>query len=114
MNFLPFRQAATAVVPEPVNGSRDRKSTRLNSSHQAISYAVFCLKKKTRHAGPSAVIELFVPCLQTLPYCIRAAALDILAAAKRLLAVTLEPVFFLNDAGPTEISPLTLHFSLPI
>src|SRR5258708_16626611 len=29
---------------------RDRKSTRLNSSHQIISYAVFCLKKKNRHA----------------------------------------------------------------
>src|SRR5690625_5670868 len=30
--------------------SRDRKSTRLNSSHVAISYAVFCLKKKkTKH-----------------------------------------------------------------
>src|SRR5690625_6361941 len=27
----------------------DRKSTRLNSSHVAISYAVFCLKKKTTH-----------------------------------------------------------------
>src|SRR5258708_29929122 len=27
---------------------RDRKSTRLNSSHQIISYAVFCLKKKKR------------------------------------------------------------------
>src|SRR2546427_7905901 len=28
-------------------GMRDRKSTRLNSSHSQISYAVFCLKKKT-------------------------------------------------------------------
>src|SRR5258708_11518693 len=28
------------------NSLRDRKSTRLNSSHQIISYAVFCLKKK--------------------------------------------------------------------
>src|SRR2546430_11282918 len=28
---------------------RDRKSTRLNSSHSQISYAVFCLKKKKRH-----------------------------------------------------------------
>src|SRR5437773_9764116 len=28
---------------------RDRKSTRLNSSHITISYAVFCLKKKTKH-----------------------------------------------------------------
>src|SRR5690625_6265543 len=33
----------------PLNGfrSKDRKSTRLNSSHVASSYAVFCLKKKT-------------------------------------------------------------------
>src|SRR5947199_10870859 len=30
---------------------RDRKSTRLNSSHLGISYAVFCLKKKSRHPG---------------------------------------------------------------
>src|SRR5256886_9689923 len=29
----------------------DRKSTRLNSSHSQISYAVFCLKKKTESAG---------------------------------------------------------------
>src|SRR5258708_14320520 len=28
---------------------QDRKSTRLNSSHQIISYAVFCLKKKKKH-----------------------------------------------------------------
>src|SRR5690625_6622064 len=32
-----------------ISGERvDRKSTRLNSSHVAISYAVFCLKKKTK------------------------------------------------------------------
>src|SRR5258708_10721083 len=31
-------------------GPSDRKSTRLNSSHQIISYAVFCLKKKKKHA----------------------------------------------------------------
>src|SRR5258708_16792826 len=30
----------------PLTTKRDRKSTRLNSSHQIISYAVFCLKKK--------------------------------------------------------------------
>src|SRR5205085_12673645 len=32
----------------------DRKSTRLNSSHSQISYAVFCLKKKNRHGGRRA------------------------------------------------------------
>src|SRR5437763_9107689 len=31
-------------------GTRDRKSTRLNSSHRCISYAVFCLKKKKQDA----------------------------------------------------------------
>src|SRR3712207_7121771 len=34
------------VARRSVNGKRDRKSTRLNSSHANISYAVFCLKKK--------------------------------------------------------------------
>src|SRR2546430_17680014 len=33
----------------PPRGHRDRKSTRLNSSHSQISYAVFCLKKKKIH-----------------------------------------------------------------
>src|SRR5258708_23420639 len=33
--------------------ARDRKSTRLNSSHQIISYAVFCLKKKKRNSDKS-------------------------------------------------------------
>src|SRR5256885_3689175 len=32
-------------------GTRDRKSTRLNSSHLVISYAVFCLKKKNKHTN---------------------------------------------------------------
>src|SRR5688572_31409577 len=34
--------------PHPRAGGRDRKSTRLNSSHSQISYAVFCLKKKKK------------------------------------------------------------------
>src|SRR5690625_7086857 len=36
---------------QPEEHRRDRKSTRLNSSHVAISYAVFCLKKKTSGAA---------------------------------------------------------------
>src|SRR5258708_30332674 len=35
--------------------TEDRKSTRLNSSHQIISYAVFCLKKKKRKMNPTDV-----------------------------------------------------------
>src|SRR5206468_11012280 len=42
-------------LPE-CHGIADRKSTRLNSSHDQISYAVFCLKKKTMH-GQSSVVE---------------------------------------------------------
>src|SRR5439155_22847880 len=39
---IPHAQTAKLIEP-------DRKSTRLNSSHVAISYAVFCLKKKKRN-----------------------------------------------------------------
>src|SRR5258708_27749002 len=42
--FRCFRRKLPADSFMPT--SRDRKSTRLNSSHQIISYAVFCLKKK--------------------------------------------------------------------
>src|SRR2546430_9932198 len=35
-------------------GTQDRKSTRLNSSHSQISYAVFCLKKKKCHDSGAA------------------------------------------------------------
>src|SRR2546430_13743599 len=39
-----------AEMPKPT-GALDRKSTRLNSSHSQISYAVFCLKKKTHSSA---------------------------------------------------------------
>src|SRR5690625_4768893 len=42
------RILATGKRPLAAAPTPDRKSTRLNSSHVAISYAVFCLKKKTR------------------------------------------------------------------
>src|SRR5207245_11743707 len=37
------------VKPRPAEMRGDRKSTRLNSSHGSISYAVFCLKKKQKY-----------------------------------------------------------------
>src|SRR5438270_7065725 len=38
-------------VQDRIKARSDRKSTRLNSSHSQISYAVFCLKKKTKDNG---------------------------------------------------------------
>src|SRR5256885_3492552 len=56
-----FRSISCAGAVEPAPGRAsaalgltthvDRKSTRLNSSHLVISYAVFCLKKKNQHRG---------------------------------------------------------------
>src|SRR5256885_12151612 len=42
------RHRARRTGPASRRASRDRKSTRLNSSHLVISYAVFCLKKKKK------------------------------------------------------------------
>src|SRR5256885_8571518 len=47
-------------------GDRDRKSTRLNSSHLVISYAVFCLKKKKKHQ----IATDYVSAAVTVPSCI--------------------------------------------
>src|SRR3989440_12579679 len=46
--FLGFNRAKHAVIEAAILATRDRKSTRLNSSHDQISYAVFCLKKKKK------------------------------------------------------------------
>src|SRR2546430_9079168 len=47
--FLPADAPGTPVPPAaPAPTRKDRKSTRLNSSHSQISYAVFCLKKKNK------------------------------------------------------------------
>src|SRR5947208_4437844 len=45
---LPDRDDVKVGVITYKIAAQDRKSTRLNSSHQIISYAVFCLKKKTQ------------------------------------------------------------------
>src|SRR2546430_7349023 len=56
--FLP--QPPFLIDPLTASWARDRKSTRLNSSHSQISYAVFCLKKKKTnlHAGLDGLLEL--------------------------------------------------------
>src|SRR5215510_15724043 len=54
---VPESTATVRSMPVPTSGfsgrrqgTADRKSTRLNSSHVAISYAVFCLKKKKKQS----------------------------------------------------------------
>src|SRR5436305_10343582 len=58
-NIYYERMSALATTPEIKlaleglkSSHQDRKSTRLNSSHVRISYAVFCLKKKKKHKQP--------------------------------------------------------------
>src|SRR5438552_6728329 len=64
----PFRKGV------PVGDGVDRKSTRLNSSHQIISYAVFCLKKTLQRYSASVVPTQFCrctssfTCVSTWPY----------------------------------------------
>src|SRR5256885_3152214 len=68
---IPVGERDLSVGPSPVPrpprkyhyaarpvGCRDRKSTRLNSSHLVISYAVFCLKKKNLMHARSRAITL--------------------------------------------------------
>src|SRR5437763_10338882 len=46
------RTPSTVCVPPLFGPGRDRKSTRLNSSHRCNSYAVFCLKKNNKLGEP--------------------------------------------------------------
>src|SRR2546430_8364665 len=48
-HFTQRRAAIRQPLAERARRALDRKSTRLNSSHSQISYAVFCLKKKKTH-----------------------------------------------------------------
>src|SRR6266571_224798 len=98
---------------------RDRKSTRLNSSHMSISYAVFCLKKKTVYRVGDVIRT-------TSPLRIETPSIGVVDVAKDgsgSLHVTAGWVelgdgfvqsFFFNDTATTEIYTLSLHDALPI
>src|SRR6202040_2733726 len=83
----------------------DRKSTRLNSSHVEISYAVFCLKKKIFRSLCNRLLKRIFNRFQISGICIQAHV--------EIIEVFLL-VFFFNDTAPTEIFPLSLHDALPI
>src|SRR5258708_20651249 len=55
MRLAATRPKAKTIAQD--EGFRDRKSTRLNSSHQIISYAVFCLKKKKNSPKPTRTLR---------------------------------------------------------
>src|SRR6266576_3690240 len=87
----------------------DRESTRLNSSHVEISYAVFCLKKKKQtpsHTSPATQI--------TLSAARRSTPLSPTLSAAPDLSHLLVLFFFFNDTATTEIYTLSLHDALPI
>src|SRR3989337_909030 len=77
----------------------DRKSTRLNSSHGSISYAVFCLKNTNKD-----------PVCASLSFC----ALFNDPEPTEIVPGVLTCVFFFNDTATTEIYPLSLHDAIPI
>src|SRR2546430_7778308 len=53
----PFDAAARSAEAALASAERDRKSTRLNSSHSQISYAVFCLKKKKNTTTATSFLD---------------------------------------------------------
>src|SRR2546429_1910126 len=55
--FAVARNQPHALAATARHGLQDRKSTRLNSSHGYISYAVFCLKKKKKITGSNLVFQ---------------------------------------------------------
>src|ERR1039458_1764218 len=97
----------------------DRKSTRLNSSHLGISYAVFCLKKKknirrqkTPHANKLISLTAVHHIVCRVALCLESLQVARVSAAY-LLTVSFF-FFFFNDRATTEIYPLSLHDALPI
>src|SRR2546430_9689570 len=62
-SYFSFRRSIVSCIASPARTARsDRKSTRLNSSHSQISYAVFCLKKTTNRGraegeGPALALR---------------------------------------------------------
>src|SRR5699024_5517977 len=71
IDLLAEREQWIRAVEERLEAYEDRKSTRLNSSHVSISYAVFCLKKQTQPPPPAPLCSFDRPChlrdLHSLP-----------------------------------------------
>src|ERR1022692_4599762 len=96
----------------------DRKSTRLNSSHLVISYAVFCLKKKKKTQSITTKQPLDTAQSNRrnmeLYHHLGAASMPILWSIRTLPLVCYFFFFFFNHTATTEIYTLSLHDALPI
>src|SRR3989337_1112290 len=96
----------------------DRKSTRLNSSHGSISYAVFCLKKKKKRNNYShRRLQSAVVCTNQVNSQSHMTVLWISRRPSFALAYVVTVLFFFfffNDTATTEIYTLSLHDALPI
>src|SRR4030042_1720668 len=107
-----------AVASPAAAGQGDRKSTRLNSSHGYISYAVFCLKKKKK---PNAIERRYNAYdITPTSVCVRshlrtaARVCLVLSDTHRHADLLFCVFFFFNDTATTEIYTLSLHDALPI
>src|SRR3954463_3838430 len=89
----------------------DRKSTRLNSSHTIISYAVFCLKKKKKHYG---VGGLEVVARELFLFLLTPVSIVHLGVPAPSLDIEVFSIFFFKDPATTEIYPLPQPAPLPI
>src|SRR5579859_486251 len=98
--------------------TQDRKSTRLNSSHSQISYAVFCLKKKKRKSLMTSPRVPGARSAHGAPPAYRSGTSPPAAASGGLSPPTTRAScpcrFFFNDTATTEIYTLSLHDALPI
>src|SRR3954449_10649167 len=96
----------------------DRKSTRLNSSHTLISYAVFCLKKKKRNKYIRITTKRRVEhSSQRVDHvCISSDTRSTCFYANYMCTIVIFYFFFFffNDTATTEIYTLSLHDALPI
>src|SRR6266487_1480960 len=110
----PWCPRASVPLSRPGTGGRDRKSTRLNSSHPSISYAVFCLKKKKEpHALGRQAADRGRDHGGVRRQPTRRARGAVEAAGRRHGADAAR-CFFFNDPATTEIYTLSLHDALPI
>src|SRR6266496_3544198 len=94
------------------SATRDRKSTRLNSSHVEISYAVFCLKKKRTWPSMKSFLTSSPPFSVPLCLCGDRSHERTISYGGRVSGAL--DCFFFNDTATTEIYTLSLHDALPI